>query len=141
MVNIEEKLRNLKDSSKQRIAIINQLKCHKFVLKPKCDNKSRFQQSAQGRAFTSQELKKNHNISYIITTNAEGDQQQVIDDTKRQPGDLQEWLKVAKESIKSKLDKFNSRKKNTISKTSLKKSCRQLFNARGFSQQECGPYT
>ena len=48
---------------------------------------------------------------YIITANAEGDHQQVIDDTKRQPGEIQERLKIAKESIKSKLDKFNSRKK------------------------------
>ena len=81
MDNFEEKLRILKDPSKQRTAIINQLKYHKFVLKSKCDNKSRFQQSAQGRAFTLQELKKN--LQYIITVNAEGDQQQVIEDTKR----------------------------------------------------------
>ena len=56
------------------------------MLKSKCDNKSRFQQSAQGRAFKLQELKKN--LQYIITANAEGDQQQVIDDTKRQPGEI-----------------------------------------------------
>ena len=62
--NFEEKLRNLKDPSKQRTAIINQLKYHKFVLKLKCDNKSRFQQSAKGRPFTLQELKKN--LQYII---------------------------------------------------------------------------
>ena len=57
--NFEEKLRNLKDSSTQRTAIINQLKYHKFVLKLKCDHKSRFQQGAQRRALTFQELKKN----------------------------------------------------------------------------------
>ena len=57
--NFEEKLRNLKDPSTQRTAIINQLKYHKFVLKLKRDHKSRFQQGAQGRAFTLQELKKN----------------------------------------------------------------------------------
>ena len=57
--NFEEKLRNLKDPSTQRTAIINQLKYHKFVLKLKCDHKSRFQQGAQGRALTFQELKKN----------------------------------------------------------------------------------
>ena len=102
-------MRNLKDPSKQRTAIINQLKYHKFVLQSKCDNKSRFQQSAQGRALTLQALKKN--LQYIIPVNAEGDQQQVIDDTKRQPGEIQERLKIAKESIKSKLDKFNSTKK------------------------------
>ena len=76
-----------------------------FVLKSKCNSKSRFYQSAQGRAFTLQELKKN--FHYILTVNAEGDQQQVIDDTKRQPGEIQERLKKPKESIKSKLDKFN----------------------------------
>ena len=90
MDNFEEKLRNLKDPSKQRTAIINQLKYHKFVLKSKRDNKSRFQQSAQRRTFTFQELKKN--LRYIITVNAKGDQQQVIDDTKRQPGQIQERL-------------------------------------------------
>ena len=36
-----------------------------------------------------------------------------------QPGEIQERLKIAKESIKSKLDKFNWRK-NTIRKTSVK---------------------
>ena len=68
--NSEEKLRNLRDTSKQRTAIINQLKYNKFVLKSKFDNKSRFQQSAQGRAFALKELKKN--LQYIITVNAEG---------------------------------------------------------------------
>ena len=119
MDNFEEKLRNLKDPSKQRTAIINQLKYHKFVLKSKCDNKSRFQQSAQGRAFTLQELKKN--VQYIITVNAEGDQQQVIDDTKRQPDEIQKRLKLAKKSIKSKLDKFNSRKKHNKENVSKNK--------------------
>ena len=117
--NFEEKLRNLKDPSKQRTAIINQLKYHKFVLKSKCDNKSKFQQSAQGRAFTLQVLKKN--LLYIITVNAEGDQQQVIDDTKRQPDEIQERLKLAKKSIKSKLDKFNSRKKHNKKNVSKNK--------------------
>ena len=84
MNNFEEKLRILKDPSKQRTAVINQLKYHKFVLQSKCDNKSRFQQSAQGRASILQELKKN--FQYIITVNTEGDQQQFIDDNKRQPG-------------------------------------------------------
>ena len=111
------KLRNAEDPSKQRTAIINQLKYHKVVLKSNCDNKSRFKQSAQARAFTLQELKKN--LQYIITVNSEGDQQQVIDDTKRQPGEIQERLKIAKESIKSMLDKFNSRKKQ-VRKTSVK---------------------
>ena len=105
--NFEEKLRNLKQPSKQRTKIINQIKYRKFVLKSKWGNKIRFQQSAQGRAFSLQELK--NNLQYVITVNAEGDQQQVVDDTQRQPG---ERLKIAKESIKSKLDKFNSRKKN-----------------------------
>ena len=81
MNNFEEKLKILKDPSKQRTVIINQLKYQKFVLKSKGDNKSRFQQSAQGTAFTLQELKKN--LQYIIIVNTEGDQQQVIDDTKR----------------------------------------------------------
>ena len=54
------------------------------MLQSKCDNKSRFQQSAQGRAFTLEELKKN--LWYIMTVNAEGDQQQVIDGTTRQSG-------------------------------------------------------
>ena len=118
MDNFEEKLRNLKDPSKQRTAIINQLKYHKFVLKSKRDNKSRFQQSAQGRAFTFQELKKN--LRYIITVNAKGDQQQVIDDFKRQPGQIQERLKIANKLIKSKLGKFNSRKKHNKKNVSKK---------------------
>ena len=118
MDNFEEKLRNLKDPSKQRTAIINQLNYHKFVLKSKRDNKSRFQQSAQGRAFTFQELKKN--LRYIITVNAKGDQQQVIDDTKRQPGQIQERLKIANKLIKSKLGKFNSRKKHNKKNVSKK---------------------
>ena len=118
MDNFEEKLRNLKDPSKQRTAIINQLNYHKFVLKSKRDNKSRFQQSAQGRAFTFQELKKN--LQYIITVKAKGDQQQDIDDTKRQPGQIQERLKIANKSIKSKLGKFNSRKKHNKKNVSKK---------------------
>ena len=55
----------------------------------------------------------------ILTVNSEGDQQQVIDDTQRQPGEIQEKLKLAKESVKSMLDKFNSRKKQ-LRKTSVK---------------------
>ena len=118
------KLRNVEDPRKQRTAIINQLKYHKVVLKSNCDNKSRFKQSAQARAFTLQELKKN--LQYIITVNSEGDQQQVIDDTKRQPGEMQGRLKIAKESIKSMLDKFNSRKKTSkknISKNKVVGNC------------------
>ena len=84
--NYEGELRNLKGPSKQRTAIINQLKYHRSVLKSKCDNKSRFQQSAQGRTFTLQEMKKN--LQYIITVNAEGNQQQAIDNTKRQRGEI-----------------------------------------------------
>ena len=68
----EEKFRNLKDQSKQRTAIINQLKYNKFVLKSKCDHKSRFQQSAQGKAFILQELKEN--LQFIITLNSQDDQ-------------------------------------------------------------------
>ena len=90
------------------------------MLKSKRDNKSRFQQSAQGRAFTFQELKKN--LRYIITVNAKGDQQQVIDDTKRQPGQIQERLKIANKLIKSKLGKFNSRKKHNKKNVSKKEA-------------------
>ena len=79
------------------------------MLKSKCDSKSRFQQSAQGKAFTLQELKEN---LQFITLNSQHDQQQVMEDSKRQPAEIQERLQIAKESIKSKLDKFNSRKKH-----------------------------
>ena len=99
--------KDIDERIKQRTKIINQIKYRTFVLKSKWGNKIRFQQSAQGRAFSLQELK--NNLQYVITVNAEGDQQQVVDDTQRQTG---ERLKIAKESIKSKLDKFNSRKKN-----------------------------
>ena len=51
--NFEGKLRNLKDPSRQTTTIINHLKYHKCVLKSKCDNKIRFQQSAQRRASPS----------------------------------------------------------------------------------------
>ena len=75
------------------------------MLKAKLDSKSKFQQSAQEKAFTLHELKEN--LQFIITLNSQNDQQQVIEGSKRQPADLQERLKIAKESIKSKLDKFN----------------------------------
>ena len=108
----------MKDPSKQRTAIIDQLKYHKFVLKSKCDRKSRFQQSAQGKAFTLQELKEN--LQFIITLNSQDDQQQVMEDSKRQPAEIQERLKIAKESIKCKLEKFNSRKKHRKKLTKIK---------------------
>ena len=75
-------------------------------LNSKCDNNnnSRFQQSAHRRAFTLQELQKN--FRYIITANALGDQQQVIDGSKKQPGEIQERLKVAKESINKNVSKI-----------------------------------
>ena len=63
-----------------------------------------------------QGLKKN--FRYIITVNSKGDQQ-VIDDAKRQPHEIQERLKVAKESIKSKLDKFNSIKTHNCKNVSI----------------------
>ena len=66
-----------------------------------------------------EELKKN--LQYTITANAEGDEEQVIDDNKRQPDEIQERLKVAKVLIKSKLDKFNSRKKHNKENVSKKK--------------------
>ena len=106
--NFDEKFRNLKDPSKQRTAIIDQLKYHKFVLKSKCDRKSRFQQSAQGKSFTLQELKEN--LQFIITLNSQDYQQQVMKDSKRQPAEIQETLKIAKESVKCTLDKSNTRK-------------------------------
>ena len=42
-------------------------------------------------------------------------------DTKRQPGEIQERLKIARELIKSKLDKFNSSKKHNEKTVSEKK--------------------
>ena len=64
----DQTFKNPKDPSKQRTATINQLKYHKFVLKSKCGNQNRFQQSTQGRAFTLQKLKK-----YITTFISESD--------------------------------------------------------------------
>ena len=63
---------------------------------------------------------------------SEGGQQQVMEGTKQQPDEIEERLKIVKESIKSKLDKFN------LSKQTSKKSIKTklLLNARGFSQQE-----
>ena len=90
------------------------------MLKSKCDRKSRFQQSAQGKAFTSQELKKN--LQFIITLNSQDDQQRVMEDSKKQPAEIQERLQIAKESIKSKLAKFNSRKKHGQKKLNKNKS-------------------
>ena len=49
MKNYEEKFRNTKDRNRQITGFINQLKYRKFLFKSKCDNKSRFQQSAQGK--------------------------------------------------------------------------------------------
>ena len=68
---------------------------------------------------------------------SEGGQQQVMEGTKQQPDEIEERLKIVKESIKSKLDKFN------LSKQTSKKSIKTklLLNARGFSQQECGRYS
>ena len=68
---------------------------------------------------------------------SEGGQQQVMKGTKQQPDEIEERLKIVKESIKSKLDKFN------LSKQTSKKSIKTklLLNARGFSQQECGRYS
>ena len=68
---------------------------------------------------------------------SEGGQQQVMEGTKQQPDEIEEKLKIVKESIKSKLDKFN------LSKQTSKKSIKTklLLNARGFSQQECGRYS
>ena len=68
---------------------------------------------------------------------SEGGQQQVMEGTKQQPDVIEERLKIVKESIKSKLDKFN------LSKQTSKKSIKTklLLNARGFSQQECGRYS
>ena len=49
MKNYEEKFRNTKDRNSQITGFINQLKYRKFLFKSKCDNESRFQQSAQGK--------------------------------------------------------------------------------------------
>ena len=67
-----------------------------------------------------QELKKN--LQFIITLNSQDDQQQVMEDSKKQPAEIQERLQIAKESIKSKLDKFNSRKKHGQKKVNKNKS-------------------
>ena len=68
---------------------------------------------------------------------SEGGQQQVMEGTKQQPDEIEERLKIVKESIKSKLGKSN------LSKQTSKKSIKTklLLNARGFSQQECGRYS
>ena len=135
--NFEEKLRNLKDQSKQRTAIISQLKYDKFVLNSKCDNKSRFQQSAQRKSFTLQKLKEKP--QFMITLNSQDDQQQVMEDSKSQPADIQEKLKIAKESIKSKLDKFNLRKAVRKELRKTKATILRLI-PENKNEQECGPY-
>ena len=43
-----------------------------------------------------------------------------MEDSKSQPAETQERLKIAKESIKSKFDKFNSRKKHSQKKVEKK---------------------
>ena len=45
-----------------------------------------------------------------------------MEDSKKQPTEIQERLQIAKESIKSKLDKFNSRKKHGQKKVNKNKS-------------------
>ena len=89
--------------------------------------RKKIQQSAQGRAFTLQKLKKS-----FITLISEGDQWHVIEESRRKEAEIQKRLTIAKESIKSKVQKSNSRE-NTIRKKSI--SSNQLFYARGFSKQ------
>ena len=120
LINFEEKFRNLRDPSKQRAAIINHFKYQKFLLKSMCDSKSKSQQSAQGKAFALQELKGN--LQFIILLNSQDDQQQFMEDSKRQPAEIQERLKIAKESIKCKLEKFNLRKKYSKKKVNKNKT-------------------
>ena len=73
------------------------------MLKSKGESKSRFQQSDQGKAFTLQELKKNLQFITLNSANRE--------DSKWQPAEIQERLKIVKVSMKCKLDKF--KKKNS----------------------------
>ena len=86
------------------------------MLKSKCDSKSRFQQSAQGKAFTLQELKEN---LQFITLNSQDDQQQVMEDSKRQPAEIQERLQIAKESINLIQEKNMVRKKVNKNKSTI----------------------
>ena len=77
LTNFEEKYNKLKDANSQRNALICQLKYHKFVLKSKCDDKKRFQQTVQGRPYSLSDLKED--LFYIIQYNEDDDQQPILE--------------------------------------------------------------
>ena len=52
LTNFEKKYYKLKNTNSQQNALICQLNYHKFVLKSKCDDKKRFQQTVQGQAYS-----------------------------------------------------------------------------------------
>ena len=110
LTNIEEKYNKLKDANSQRNALICQLKYYKFVLKSKCDDKKRFQQTVQGRAYSLSELKEN--LFHIIQYNEDDSPQPILEQQQMSVVEMQEKLKLAKETIKLKLEKLRNRKKS-----------------------------
>ena len=77
LTNFEEKYNKLKDANSQQNALICQLKYHKFVLKSKCDDKKRFQQTVQGPAYSLSELQEN--LFHIIQYNEDDGQQPILE--------------------------------------------------------------
>ena len=110
LTNFEEKYNKLKDANSQRNALICQLKYYKFVLKSKCDDKKRFQQTVQGRAYSLSELKEN--LLHIIQYNEDDGPQPILEQQQMSVVEMQEKLKLAKETIKLKLEKLKNRKKS-----------------------------
>ena len=73
LTNFEQKYNKLTDANSQRNALICQLK---FVLKSKCDDKKRFQQTVQGRAYSLSELREN--LFHIIQYNEDNGPQPIL---------------------------------------------------------------
>ena len=116
LTNIEEKYNKLKDANSQRNALICQLKYHKFVLKSKCDDKKRFQQTVQGQVYSLSELKEN--LLHIIQYNEDDAPQSIFEQQQMLVVEMQEKLNLAKVAIKLEREKLKNRKK---SKPSVKK--------------------
>ena len=110
LINFEEKYNKLKDANSQRNTLICQLRYHKLVLQSKCDDKKRFQQTVQGRAYTLSELKEN--LLHIIQFNEDDGPQPIVEQQQMSVVEMQEKLKLAKEAIKRKPEKLKNRKKS-----------------------------
>ena len=90
--------------------MICQLNYHKFVLKSKCDDKKRFQQTVQGQAYSLSELKEN--LLHIIQYNEDDGPQPILEQQQMSVVEMQEKLNLAKVAIKLELEKLKNRKKS-----------------------------